>query len=81
MVTRRDTLKLGAAAGASLLTKSAAGQMVPQSGLVFPDGYTPSWVDNPSPPVRPFTTPLFRMPNAKPVPLSALDPPPDPAAH
>lgn len=81
MVSRRDTLKLGAAAGAALLTKSAAGQMIPQSGLVFPDGYTPSWIDNPSPPVRPFTTPLFRMPNAKPVPRSALNPPPDPARH
>ena len=81
MVSRRFTLKLGAAAGASLLTRSAFSQLVPQSGLVYPDGYIPSWKLNPSPPVTPFTTPLFVMPIAQPVPLSALNPPPDPEAH
>ncbi len=81
MVTRRFTLKLGAAASASLLTGSAFGQLIPQSGLVFPDGYIPSWKLNPSPPVTPFTTPLFVMPIARPVPFRALNPPPDPAAH
>ncbi|MDE2150093.1 MAG: multicopper oxidase domain-containing protein [Gammaproteobacteria bacterium] len=81
MVNRRFTLKLGAAAGAGLLSRSVTGQIIPQSGLVFPSGYTPSWVGRPSPPVRPFVTPLFQMPIAQPVPLSALDPPPDPARH
>jgi FtsP/CotA-like multicopper oxidase with cupredoxin domain len=81
MVTRRFVLKLGAGAGAGLLANSAFGQLVPQSGLVYPDGYIPSWKLNPSPPVTPFTTPLFMIPAAQPVPYSALNPPPDPAAH
>ena len=85
MVSRRFTLKLGAAAGAGLLTGSAFrkafGQGVPQSGLVFPDGYEPSWVKNPSPPVTPFVVPLFVCPIAQPVPESALNPPPDPQSH
>jgi len=81
MVSRRFTLKLGAAAGAGLVTGSAFGQTIPQSGLVFPDGYQPSWTRAPSPPSTPFITPLFIMPIAQPVPESALNPPPDPASH
>ena len=81
MVSRRFTLKLGAAAGAGLVTGSAFGQTVPQSGLVFPDGYQPTWTREPSPPSTPFVTPLFIMPIAQPVPESALNPPPDPASH
>lgn len=81
MVTRRFTLKLGAAAGASLMLKPALGQSVPQSGLVYPDGWMPTWKSDPSPPARPFVTPLFVMPIAKPVPESSLDPAPDPQSH
>lgn len=81
MVTRRFTLKLGAAAGAGLIAGPALGQLVPQSGLVFPDGFIPSWKANPSPPVTPFKDPLFVMPIAQQVPTSQLIPPPDPAAH
>ena len=83
MVTRRLTLKLGAAAGAGALLHPALAQVSPPptNGLMFPEDWVPSWHSHPSPPVTPFVTPLFRMPDAKPVPLSALNPPPDPKSH
>ncbi len=81
MVSRRFTLKLGVAAGAGLLAGPTLGQLVPQSGLVYPDGWMPSWIRNPSPPVTPFIVPLFVMPMAQPVPESELNPPPDPQRH
>jgi FtsP/CotA-like multicopper oxidase with cupredoxin domain len=81
MVTRRSTLKIGLAAGAGALARGVSAQSVPQSGLVFPDGYEPGFIANPSPPVTPFIVPLNVMPIAQPVPLSALNPPPDPLRH
>jgi FtsP/CotA-like multicopper oxidase with cupredoxin domain len=83
MVTRRLTLKLGAAAGAGALLHPALAQVSPPptNGLMFPEGWVPSWKSNPSPPVIPFTMPLFQMPIARPVPLGQLNPPPDPKAH
>lgn len=88
MTKRRDVLKLGLAAGGmGLAAKAAASERniaIPQSGLVFPDGFTPSHVGQPSPPATPFKDPLFRMPVAKPVPEAMLNDrpaPPDPLAH
>ena len=83
MVTRRLTLKLGAAAGAGALLHPALAQVSPPptNGLMFPEDWVPSWKSHPSPKATPFVTPLFRMPDAKPVPLSALNPPPDPTSH
>lgn len=99
MFKRRDALKLGAAAaGAGLASKyafAAPKQHVierqpgnfPQSGLIFPQNFRPSWVSRPSPKVTPFTAPLFRMPIAQSVPQSALLDPvlggqaPDPQRH
>lgn len=99
MFKRRDALKLGAAAaGAGLASKyafAAPKQHVierqpgnfPQSGLIFPQNFRPSWVSRPSPKVTPFTAPLFRMPIAQSVPQSELLDPvlggqaPDPQRH
>ena len=83
MLSRRKALKIGlAAAGTGALARRGLAQMaIPQSGLVFPDGYVPGIVANPSPPATPFAAPLFQMPIAQPVSLSQLNPPPDPAAH
>ena len=81
MSNRRDLLKAGmAAAGAGLASKLARGQ-VSQSGLVFPQTYSPSIVASPSPPATPFVAPLNVMPIAQPVDGSSLVPPPDPMAH
>src|SRR5579859_7910131 len=81
MLNRRDVLKAGlAAAGTGLASKLARGQ-TPQSGFVFPQNNRPSIVVRPSPPATPFVAPLNVMPIAKPVPASALNPPPDPLAH
>jgi hypothetical protein len=61
MATRRDVLKFGAAgAGYSLLAPKMS-----KADLVFPDGFIPSIVEAPSPPVRPFVVPLNVMPIAK----------------
>src|SRR5258708_5581546 len=81
MVTRRSALRLGLAAGAGGLARGADAQTVPQSGLVFPDGYVPGFIANPSPPVTPFIAPLNVMPIMRPVSVSALNPPPDPLRH
>ena len=81
MVTRRSALRLGLAAGAGVLARGADAQTVPQSGLVFPDGYVPGFIANPSPPVTPFTAPLNVMPIMQPVSVSALNPAPDPLRH
>jgi len=97
MLKRRDALKLGAAVtGAGLASKYAlAGKqhqifrqkLFPQGGLVFPQNFRPSIVTRPSPPVTPFTEPLFRMPVAQPVPQDELLRPdlggqaPDPDRH
>ena len=81
MFNRRDVLKMGvAAAGTGFAAKFARGQ-IPQSGLVFPQTFQPSYVAQPSPPATPFVAPLNVMPIAKPVPASALVPGPDPLAH
>lgn len=86
MTKRRDVLKLGLAAGGmgvaakALATREIA---IPQSGLVFPDGFTPSHIKEPSPFATPFKDPLFRIPVARPVPAGLMNnpAPPDPAAH
>ncbi len=79
---RRDILKLGVATAGSGLTAGVATGQVPQSGLVFPDGYqVPSYVAAPSPPATPFVAPLYIPPAATPVSASALNPAPDPARH
>jgi len=88
MLSRRSALKVGlaAAAGGAFaqsglaqaqldengLLKARENFSVPQSGLVFPDGFRPSIDAHPSPPARPFVTPLFEMPKAEPVPMSAI---------
>ena len=82
MITRRSALKVGLAMSAGgLFAKSALGQSIPQNGLVFPDGFVPGFLANPSPPARPFVQPLFVMPQAQPVPMSTLNPLPDPLRH
>lgn len=82
MLTRRGVLQVGLAMSAGgLFAKSVLAQSIPQSGLVFPDGYTPGFLDHPSPPATPFVTPLNIMPQAVPVPQSALTPQPDPHRH
>ena len=88
MTKRRDVLKLGLAAGGAGLAATAGASerniAIPQSGLVFPDGFTPSHIGRPSPQATPFKDPLFRMPVARPVPenlMNAFPAPPDPAAH
>lgn len=81
MVTRRNVLKMGAAAGAGSLLGPSLAQTVPQSGLVFPEGYIPSWKLAPSPPVTPFVVPLFVMPIKQTIPQNQLIPPVDPSAH
>lgn len=77
MVKRRDVLKMGAAG-------AAAGLLTPMRGnaeLLYPDGYVPSHVAQPSPPATPFIQPLNVMPIAQPVSPGALVPGPDPLAH
>ncbi|MDE2583178.1 MAG: multicopper oxidase domain-containing protein [Rhodospirillales bacterium] len=83
MVKRRDAMRigLGAAASGALARTASAQAVIPQTGLVFPDGYTPGFLANPSPPATPFVMPLNVMPVARPVPESAINPPPDPSAH
>ncbi|MGC8475142.1 MAG: multicopper oxidase family protein [Acetobacteraceae bacterium] len=83
MINRRGALRagLGAAAGGVVARAASAQTVIPQSGLVFPEGFTPGFIAQPSPPARPFVTPLNVMPIAKPVAASALNPPPDPSAH
>jgi len=83
MPKRRDVLKLGAVAGGLGMASSGAlaRGAVPQSGLVFPQGFTPSIVERPSPPATPFKDPLYRMPVAQPVNANSLNPRPDPRRH
>lgn len=87
MVSRRDSLKYGLAATAGglaaggLAARTARGQVIPQSGLVFPDTFRPEQVNHPSPPATPFVAPLFIPPIARPVAPDALNPPVDPLAH
>lgn len=83
MATRRDILKLSAAgAGYGLIAPKMA-----NADLVFPDGFVPSIVDSPSPPVTPFKVPLNVMPIAKSVDPAFLSTPagggraPDPQRH
>ena len=83
MPKRRDVLKLGAVAGGLGMTSSGvmARGSVPQSGLIFPQGFTPSIFERPSPPSTPFKDPLFRMPVAQPIPAASLNPQPDGRRH
>lgn len=83
MVQRRDALTLGlAAAGTGMMSKLArAAGPVPQSGLIFPQTFSPSIVERPSPPATPFLAPLNVMPVARPVDAASLSPPPDPRRH
>ncbi|MDT8408673.1 MAG: multicopper oxidase domain-containing protein [Wenzhouxiangellaceae bacterium] len=83
MPKRRDVLKLGAVAGGLGLTASQASARgsVPESGLVFPQGFTPSIFEQPSPPSTPFKDPLYRMPTASPIPAQVLNPRPDGRRH
>jgi len=78
MPKRRDVLKLGAVAGGLGMASSGAlaRGAVPQSGLVFPQGFTPSIFERPSPPSTPFKDPLYRMPVAQPVSPELLTPSP-----
>jgi len=76
-VKRRDVLKMGVAgAGAAVLAPK-----ISNANLIYPDGYKPSHVAQPSPPVTPFVAPLNIMPVASPVPESDLVPGTDPARH
>lgn len=71
---RRDLLAMG-------LVTGGAGISDPRAMLRFlcpPDGEPPD-LATPSPPARPFVTPLYVPPVLKPV--DVLDPPPDPRAH
>jgi FtsP/CotA-like multicopper oxidase with cupredoxin domain len=81
---RRKAIKLGLTlAGIGAAAKTAQAK-VPQRGLVFPNTFRPSIVTNPSPPVTPFTVPLFVMPIAQPVTQAVLEAqggPIDPLAH
>ena len=70
---RRDIIKLGLTVVGTGATSRFAKADVPQSGLVFPDTFRPSIITDPSPPVRPFTVPLFQMPIATPVSQAALE--------
>ncbi|MDT8449827.1 MAG: multicopper oxidase domain-containing protein [Wenzhouxiangellaceae bacterium] len=83
MPRRRDVLKLGTVAGGlgAISSSALARGGVPESGLVFPDGFTPSIFERPSPPATPFKDPLYRMPVARPVNPNTLDPRPDPNRH
>ena len=83
MVQRRDALTLGlAAAGTGMMSKLAgAAGPVPQGGLIFPQTFSPSIVERPSPPATPFVAPLNVMPVARPVDAASLSPPPDPRRH
>ncbi len=83
MATRRDVLKIG-------LVGAGYGMLAPRLGqaeLVFPDGFIPSYVGSPSPPVTPFVVPLNVMPIAKAISESFLSTkagggvPPDPQRH
>lgn len=77
---RREFFKMAlTAAGAGIATKAMNAGAVPQSGLVFPQTFRPSIVEEPSPPATPFIAPLFRMPIAQPV--ASIEPPPESAAH
>lgn len=80
MTNRRDVLKLGLAAGGMAATAHGKVEFR-QSGLVFPQGFTPSIEAAPSPPIVPFKDPLFRMPVATPEPLSTFNPLPDGRRH
>lgn len=81
MVKRRDVLKMGLAAGGSaglLAGRNSYAQLCDPDGR--PEGVLAGIVD-PSPPVEPFTAPLFQMPVLQPVPESEINPPPDPNRH
>ena len=70
---RRKAIKLGLALAGIGAAPKRAQAGVPQSGLVFPNTFRPSIVTNPSPPVTPFTVPLFVMPIAQPVTQAVLE--------
>jgi len=82
MATRRDILKLTAAGAGYGLAPNIA-----KANLVFPDGFVPSIVETPSPPVTPFAVPLNVMPIAQSVDPTFLNTPagggqaPDPQRH
>jgi FtsP/CotA-like multicopper oxidase with cupredoxin domain len=68
MTTRREVLKFGIAG-------TGYGLFAPKrsvADLVFPDGFRPSILENPSPPATPFIAPLNVMPIAKPVGIGFL---------
>lgn len=83
MPKRRDVLKLGAvASGLGMASSHAFGRgAVPDTGLVFPQGFTPAIWDRPSPPSTPFKDPLNRIPVAQPIPANSLTPRPDGRRH
>ncbi|MFN2334862.1 MAG: multicopper oxidase family protein, partial [Wenzhouxiangellaceae bacterium] len=83
MPKRRDVLKMGTIAGAAGIAASQAQARidVPDSGLVFPQGFTPAIHEQPSPPATPFKDPLFRIPVAQPVSAASLSPRPDGRRH
>ena len=78
MMKRREVLKFSAGAGAAAaLTPGRS-----NAQLCDPDGRLPVLDVAPSPPVEPFTAPLFRMPVAQPRSVEALTGgPPDPNNH
>jgi FtsP/CotA-like multicopper oxidase with cupredoxin domain len=79
-MNRRDLLRTGlAASGSGLLNRKLRGDDSLQQFLCPPDGTPPDLLSRPSPPSRPFVTPLNISPVKQPV--QALDPPPDPRAH
>ena len=74
MASRRTIIKLGlAVAAGGDFAKSAMARTVPQSGLVFPDGFRLTFEREPSPPATPFIQPLFEMPQAVPILRSELE--------
>lgn len=81
MVSRREVLKLGIVSAGFNLLNSQQSRAHPTSGLVFPDGFVPSVVSAPSPPVTPFAVPLNVPPIAQSISAGNLYPPPEPSAH
>lgn len=77
MTTRREVLKIGVAGCTMGLT--SPGKIY--ANLLFPDGFRPAIVAEPSPPATPFVAPLNVMPTAMPVDPATLNPPPDPLRH
>ncbi len=83
MAKRRDVLKAGAMAVASApaIFAGAAIPRMAQAQLCRPEGIRSPLTEPNSPPVTPYTTPVYIPPPMKPVDPASLTPPPDPNRH